>query len=171
MMMIIGRCSGSQLQYILRSSCCNSRRTCIAALQPQTQGAHATSYNSMLCLSRRFHSSTTKTIALEGYSLDHPECNIPTNIAARIGTNLHLKPNHPLCIIKSMIASYWNDRESGFESIDSLGPVVSTTANFDSLLIPPDHVSRSRSDTYYLRNDRVLRTHTSATSSAAAVAG
>jgi len=30
------------------------------------------------------------------------------------------------------------------------------------LLIPPDHVSRSRSDTYYLNDDTVLRTHNSA---------
>jgi len=46
--------------------------------------------------------------------------------------------------------------------IDSLSPIVSTHANFDSLLIPPDHPSRSRSDTYYVDETRCLRTHTSA---------
>jgi phenylalanyl-tRNA synthetase alpha chain len=39
---------------------------------------------------------------------------------------------------------------------------VPTMDNFDSLLIPPDHVSRGKSDTYYLDNETVLRTHTSA---------
>ena len=103
--------------------------------------------------------------AIHGYSLDHPECNIPPNIASRIGMNLHLQPTHPLGIIKNMIEGYWNELDDGvapFDCIDSLSPVVSTEANFDSLLIPPDHVSRSKNDTYYLRNDIVLRTHTSA---------
>lgn len=34
--------------------------------------------------------------------------------------------------------------------------------NFDELLIPPDHVSRRPSDTYYVDAKRVLRCHTSA---------
>lgn len=34
--------------------------------------------------------------------------------------------------------------------------------NFDELLIPPDHVSRQPSDTYYVDDQRVLRCHTSA---------
>ena len=38
---------------------------------------------------------------------------------------------------------------------DDLDPIVSVESNFDSLLIPPDHVSRSPSDTYYVDSDRV----------------
>ncbi len=34
--------------------------------------------------------------------------------------------------------------------------------NFDSLGFPPDHPGRSRTDTYYINKDTVLRTHTSA---------
>lgn len=41
-------------------------------------------------------------------------------------------------------------------------PVVSTVDCFDKLRVPPDHVSRSPSDTYYVNADYVLRTHTSA---------
>tara|TARA_Y100000034_G_scaffold75549_1_gene90740 strand:+ start:5384 stop:6409 length:1026 start_codon:yes stop_codon:yes gene_type:complete len=41
-------------------------------------------------------------------------------------------------------------------------PVVTTTQNFDELLIPEDHVSRSLKDTYYVDKNHVLRTHTSA---------
>jgi phenylalanyl-tRNA synthetase alpha chain len=43
-----------------------------------------------------------------------------------------------------------------------LSPIVSVESNFDSLLIPQDHVSRSKSDTYYLNKETVLRCHTSA---------
>jgi phenylalanyl-tRNA synthetase alpha chain len=114
-------------------------------------------------------SVTSVKETLGNYDLHHPECNTPLNIASRIGTNLHHKNTHPLGIIKNIIQNYWNEKENqgnpsgnGFSCLDSLSPVVSTNANFDSLLIPSDHVSRIRSDTYYLRNDTVLRTHTSA---------
>jgi phenylalanyl-tRNA synthetase alpha chain len=39
---------------------------------------------------------------------------------------------------------------------------VSVGQNFDSLGFPPDHPGRSRTDTYYVNKDTVLRTHTSA---------
>jgi tRNA synthetases class II core domain (F) len=47
-----------------------------------------------------------------------------------------------------------------FEVYDSLPPVVKITDNFDSLLIPPEHVSRKATDTYYVDDVHVLRTHT-----------
>ena len=34
--------------------------------------------------------------------------------------------------------------------------------NYDSLLVPADHVSRSRSDAYYVNAGTLLRAHTSA---------
>lgn len=34
--------------------------------------------------------------------------------------------------------------------------------NFDDVLVPPDHVSRSYNDTYYVDSQTVLRCHTSA---------
>jgi phenylalanyl-tRNA synthetase alpha chain len=40
--------------------------------------------------------------------------------------------------------------------------VVSCYENFDSLLTPENHISRSPSDTYYVNKDYVLRGHTSA---------
>lgn len=52
--------------------------------------------------------------------------------------------------------------DPSFLHVDNLKPIVSTYSNFDSLRIGSDHVSRSKSDTYYLTNDTVLRTHTSA---------
>ncbi|VEL40818.1 unnamed protein product [Protopolystoma xenopodis] len=49
-----------------------------------------------------------------------------------------------------------------FSLHDSLCPVVSTTQNFDSLLVSPGHVSRIRRDNYYLTASSMLRSHTSA---------
>ena len=110
-------------------------------------------------------SSDTDTTAssLEGYSLSDPECNVTHSIASRIGTNLHRKPNHPLYTIKHIIQDYWQTKGGGgFVCHDNLSPIVSVQDNFDSLLIPQDHVSRSKSDTYYLNKSTVLRCHTSA---------
>ena len=49
-----------------------------------------------------------------------------------------------------------------FSVIDNRSPVVSVWENFDSLLVPEDHVSRRHSDSYYVNKDTVLRAHTSA---------
>lgn len=45
---------------------------------------------------------------------------------------------------------------------DNLSPIVSPTNNFDVLNIPKDHQSRKLSDTFYINEDLLLRTHTSA---------
>lgn len=95
-------------------------------------------------------------------SLSHPDCNITHDIAQRVGKNLHLRPQHPINIIKERIESYWKNRIREIEIFDNLHPLVSTQANFDSLLIAKDHVSRRKSDTYYYNDATVLRTHTSA---------
>jgi phenylalanyl-tRNA synthetase alpha chain len=79
-----------------------------------------------------------------------------------VGKNLHLRPQHPIHIIKERIESYWKTRIRDIELFDNLHPLVSTQANFDSLLIDKDHVSRRKSDTYYYNDTTVLRTHTSA---------
>ena len=33
--------------------------------------------------------------------------------------------------------------------------MVTTTANFDEMLVPPDHISRSPNDTYYVSTSQV----------------
>jgi phenylalanyl-tRNA synthetase alpha chain len=95
-------------------------------------------------------------------------CNIPPHIADKVGRNLHLQRHHPLGILCQIIVQYFQSQENSgrllhsLTHISNLSPLVSTRENFDSLLIPSDHVSRSRSDTYYLNPETVLRTHTSA---------
>lgn len=39
---------------------------------------------------------------------------------------------------------------------------MSAVQNFDEVLVPADHVSRSPNDTYYIDTETVLRCHTSA---------
>ena len=129
--------------------------------------------NNNINKSGRAYFSTEDNIRIKGYEeydLSHPECNITQNIASRVGTNLHLQHDHPLNTIKTKIENYWQQQQqqstststSTFETRDDIEPIVHIDHNFDSLLIPPTHVSRSRSDTYYLTNEKVLRTHTSA---------
>jgi len=72
---------------------------------------------------------------------------------------LHKIPNHPLQILKQKIYNYFGKE---FTTFDNLDPIVTIKANFDDLLIPPDHPCRSTSDTYYVDSDLVLRTQTSA---------
>ena len=83
----------------------------------------------------------------------------------KIDKGLHRLPDHPLGILKAVIENYFTSQhtEKGhFVMFDDLAPVVTTYANFDSVLVPVDHVSRSTNDTYYVTEDTVLRCHTSA---------
>ena len=106
-------------------------------------------------------SSSNSSVGTDSIDLADPYCNIPPHIAERAGMTpkLYQRPPHPLHTIQSQIYDYFG---SEFDQIDSLSPVVSTESNFDSLLIPNDHVSRSKSDTYYMTPKTCLRTHTSA---------
>jgi phenylalanyl-tRNA synthetase alpha chain len=98
---------------------------------------------------------------------DHPNNNISPMIVARMGRSLHRTMAHPLNIIKTKIETYFSERakkQGGveFAIFDDLAPVVKITQNFDDLLIPPDHVSRAATDTYYIDDETMLRGHTSA---------
>ena len=96
-----------------------------------------------------------------------PLREVPEGVRSKLGTDLHLREGHPLQIIKRTIEMHFEQealRSGGepFVFFDSLAPEVSVEANFDELLIPPDHVSRAPTDTFYLDESTVLRTHTSA---------
>lgn len=102
----------------------------------------------------------------ERYTVDHPNNNIPPHIANLVGRGLHEKPDHPLGIINSKIKEYFTLQEekggSHFEFFLGEDPIVTTTQCFDDLRLEPDHPGRSPSDTYYVTDDTLLRTHTSA---------
>lgn len=124
-------------------------------------------------MSTRQHS--TKTVpskSLIDYDLSSPDCNVTESIVAKVGKNLHQRPNHPLYLIHQKIVQYYNqthhntsnkgNNDSTYQVFNDISPIVTTQQNFDWLRIPPDHVSRSMSDTYYLNQGTVLRCHTSA---------
>lgn len=89
--------------------------------------------------------------------------NIPDSVLAKLGKNLHNMPRHPIQICKNLIYEYFKTIDyDDFTVHDDVSPIVDTESNFDSLLIPKDHPARRTSDTYYLSEGTVLRTHTSA---------
>ncbi|KNC51195.1 phenylalanyl-tRNA synthetase class IIc family protein [Thecamonas trahens ATCC 50062] len=92
-------------------------------------------------------------------AVDKSVCNIPDNVLAKVDAKLHNAGFHPIATIKERIVAAL---PAETVVVDALSPVVSTAANFDSLGFPADHVSRSKSDTYYINSETVLRTHTSA---------
>ena len=90
-------------------------------------------------------------------------CNIPQLIEDKLFRKLHNQKNHPIEIIKNHIYTYFSKLDKyKFSMFDDLSAVVSIEDNFDKLLIPKDHPARSKSDTYYVNEKEVLRTHTSA---------
>ncbi|CDW52329.1 FDX-ACB and Thioredoxin and Evr1 Alr and tRNA-syn t 2d and Methyltransf 11 domain containing protein [Trichuris trichiura] len=94
--------------------------------------------------------------------------NLPRSIFNLFGRDLLHASDSPLRLVKLRIVDYFNEkfknssRNPLFPLFDFFDPVVSIRQNFDSLLVPPDHVCRLPSDTYYVNKDNVLRTHTSA---------
>lgn len=94
--------------------------------------------------------------------------NVTPRIISNVGRNLHNEKYHPLRLIKQRITNYFyanftNRSENPiFAVFDNINPVVTTHQNFDSLLIPKDHPSRAKSDTYYVNKDLLLRSQTSA---------
>ncbi|XP_075168941.1 phenylalanyl-tRNA synthetase, mitochondrial [Haematobia irritans] len=94
--------------------------------------------------------------------------NITPKIVSYLGMNKHLQSNHPLSIIRQRIVNYFyktykTSRGNPLFSVyDKLNPIVTVQQNFDNLLIPLDHVSRNKSDCYYINKNYLLRAHTTA---------
>lgn len=99
----------------------------------------------------------TITIASKTYPTDG-WTNVTPKIISLTRERLYLQPQHPLGLLSRGIKEHF----SAFKSFDFPSPVVTIHQNFDSILIPPDHVSRGKSDTYYVNKDLLLRSHTSA---------
>ncbi|KAG0638894.1 hypothetical protein HOY80DRAFT_887104 [Tuber brumale] len=101
------------------------------------------------------------TTQLEGKHYPTDEwTNLPSHISSALSRKLHLQPSHPLSITRRLIESRFPSPT--YQYHNDLSPIVSVHQNFDSLGFPIDHPGRSRTDTYYINKDTVLRTHTSA---------
>lgn len=86
--------------------------------------------------------------------------NVPTSVVASLPRRLHLQPSHPISLTRQLIESRFPSPT--YIHYNNLSPIVTVSQNFDSLGFPADHPGRSRTDTYYINEDTVLRTHTSA---------
>ncbi|XP_010427722.1 PREDICTED: phenylalanine--tRNA ligase, chloroplastic/mitochondrial [Camelina sativa] len=94
---------------------------------------------------------------------DDPTNNVPDSIFSKLGMQLHRRDKHPIGILKNAIYNYFDSNYAKkFEKFEDLSPIVTTKQNFDDVLVPADHVSRSLNDTYYVDPQTVLRCHTSA---------
>ena len=119
------------------------------------------------CSARRAFSAAAASappLTRESVITGDPANNVTDAIFGKLGVKLHTQPNHPICILKSAIHAYFDERfgAAAFEKLDDLHPLVSTQQNFDQVLVPEGHVSRSPNDTYYVDARTVLRCHTSA---------
>jgi len=86
--------------------------------------------------------------------------NVSAPIIEALSRKLHLQQSHPIGILRNIIESRFPAAK--YARYSSLPPIVTVQQNFDSLGIPFDHPGRSRTDTYYVNANTVLRTHTSA---------
>ncbi|TKX20461.1 phenylalanine--tRNA ligase [Elsinoe australis] len=101
--------------------------------------------------------SADLTIEGKAYKTDS-WTNVPPSILIQLSRRLHLQKDHPIATTRRLIEG----RFPGYQHHNDLYPVVTVGQNFDSLGFPSDHPGRSRTDTYYINKDTVLRTHTSA---------
>lgn len=93
--------------------------------------------------------------------------NLTPKIISRLGQNLHTKEHHPLSHVRQRIVNFFYKKylRAGnplFSVHDNLNPIVSTSQNFDSLLVPIDHPSRKKNDCYFVNKETLLRAHTTA---------
>ncbi|MCP4566280.1 MAG: phenylalanine--tRNA ligase subunit alpha [FCB group bacterium] len=74
------------------------------------------------------------------------------------GRPYHHGHQHLITLVMDQIVGIF--QRMGFEIAD--GPDIETDYyNFEALNFPPDHPARDEQDTFYVENDRLLRTHTS----------
>ncbi|KAK6461106.1 hypothetical protein DFJ63DRAFT_320494 [Scheffersomyces coipomensis] len=100
-------------------------------------------------------------ISLDGKTYKTDEwTNVPSYILDLTQRRLHQNPDHPIGILRDLVEQ--NMKGMGYTFYNDFKPGVTTYQNFDVLGFPQDHVGRSRSDTYYINKDNLLRTHTSA---------
>ena len=93
--------------------------------------------------------------------------NIGAGILDKLDRRLFAQPGHPLQMVKAHIAAYFsslsdNDPACPFPQFDHFDPIVGVKENFDDLCFPYTHPGRSRSDSYFINNQFLLRTHMTA---------
>lgn len=111
----------------------------------------------------------TDRIVILGDTYTVDSCtNVTPRVTSKVGKRLHNQKSHPLNLVRRRIQNYFYanfTNRSGnplFAVFDDISPVVTSHQNFDSLLVPPEHPSRSSSDAYYINSKYLLRSHMTA---------
>lgn len=100
------------------------------------------------------------TAAQRQPSLQLSRGRVPEVIWLKTAAALHRTINHPLDTLRREIEAHFHKTHpSLFNAFSDISPIVSTEQCFDDLLVPPDHPSRSPTDTYYIDNATCLRPH------------
>ncbi|KAI0062251.1 phenylalanyl-tRNA synthetase [Artomyces pyxidatus] len=116
-------------------------------------------YNPPLRRHRSTVAATPSEIPILGHSYPTDSyTNITPTIVSKLSRRLHAQDGHPISTLRSLIENHFPD----YAHLSSLSPVVTPYQNFDSLSFPADHPGRSKTDSYYINKDVMLRTHTSA---------
>lgn len=112
----------------------------------------------------RLYSSVSGSVEVNGtkYAANAVYTNITPSIVELTHRSLHLSESHPVGILREAIEKKLNSTDAAFSVYNQFKPVVTVHENFDSLGFPQDHPGRSKSDTYYVNEKHLLRTHTSA---------
>lgn len=130
-------------------------------------------FSTRLVFQSRYYSKQ-RAIKPELITVNHRQYEVDnwTTITPRIQSymsrNIYLQKDHPLSILRKEIIDYFykafvNNRGNPLFSVyENLDPIVTPKQNFDDLLVPSDHVSRNKSDSYYLNKNYMLRAHTTA---------
>lgn len=114
----------------------------------------------------RFRSPSISILG-DAYKVDSMT-NVTPRVANKVNHRLHRRPGHPLYHVRRRIENFFNSSfltrvgTPRFAVFDSISPIVTPLQNFDSLLVPSSHPSRSPSDTYYINSEHLLRSHTTA---------
>lgn len=90
--------------------------------------------------------------------------NIGPSVLNKLDRHLLSQPNHPLALIKAHIATYFSTTDPACPLLhfDHFDPIVGVKENFDDLCFPADHPGRSKSDSYFINERLLLRTHMTA---------
>ncbi|CEP63835.1 phenylalanine--tRNA ligase LALA0_S09e03576g [Lachancea lanzarotensis] len=111
---------------------------------------------------RLFHGKPQLKINGVVYDTHSDFTNVSSTILNLSDRSLHLEPAHPIGVLRKQIEDKLNSTSNSYQYYNDFRPVVTVEENFDSLGFPADHPGRSKSDTYYVNDKYLFRTHTSA---------
>ena len=123
--------------------------------------------------SRAFGTNNQPSVREQISAVKTDYCNVPDKIIDLAERKLYLNPKHPLGILSKKLGDFFSNpdiyksdlqekHKLPYTVTKTLSPIVTIQSNFDELLVPADHVSRKKSENYYISETHMLRAHSSA---------